>query len=1056
MSIPPGTFVRLKSDPDRAGVLEQGEKRISGSRFAPVRFPNGQIEWLPLSALEPVPSASESPSDLFAAGQFVGPNWLRRKLTQLRVTGRLSDVVYSMEATETDFYAYQFKPVIKMMNSPTDALLIADEVGLGKTIEAGLVWTELRARLDCDRLLVICPKTLCQKWQDELDRRFGIKAEIAGPQELLRALKRNGEGKRKAYSLVCSMGLRPPRHWNHDESQTEGGYGSTRRELARFLDEASDGEPLIDLLVVDEAHHMRNPETLLNDFGKLANSVASHRLFLSATPIHLQNRDLHSILTMVDPDTFEFENTLHELIETNAPIIAARDRLLQGASPAEVLEMLAEAQGHEILRESKALAQLREELARTNGVDFDRTKRSELAARLEQVNQLANYVTRTRARDVQTAKVIREPKDPVLEMSDAERFFYDEISAVVRDYALDRDVNAPFLLATPQRLLSSSPAAASAYWAGMPGDDENEELDYDMSDHSDEERPLTAQIAEKTRSLDMTGQLTEADTKYRLLIAELRQHWRAEAAAKIIVFSSFKSTLHYLRDRLRMDGIKTELLHGSVKGPRAEILARFREKHDIRVLLSSEVGSEGVDLQFSSIVVNYDLPWNPMRLEQRIGRVDRLGQQKDKVTILNLIYGDTIDKRIYERLFKRLQTARIALGELESVLGEPIRQMTAKLLDPRLTVEQKDQAIAQTAQALENQEQEQSRLESEAGSLVQHGDYIIERIAESRDRQRWLSAEDILIYMRDSILTNFPGSVIESSPTGSDTYRIQLSSKGTLEFNRFLQDRRLRGTTRISSGDMRQRFRFTPSVVQKDRSVESISHLHPLVRFATELDRRDDTVRDARAVAAKIQLKDVDGLKDECASGLYVLAAHRWIIGSAGHRTANVRIGYTGACILTGTLIEADLAERMMAAAAAHGYPVPNAGSHSGLAKASTTLKTVVEPELDRRFEEFIRQTQDATEDRFAIRSQALTRHFEKKIDSLEQTRSELNDDASRAKNEGKAQRAAQLSNLAIARETRIEKLKMTWRSKEEEMSNARKTVPDRSDVGCLLLQVEE
>ena len=107
---------------------------------------------------------------------------------------------------------------------------------------------------------------------------------------------------------------------------------------------------------------MRNPDTLLNRFGRLANSVASHRLFLSATPIHLRNRDLHSILAMVDQDTFEFESTLNDLIATNTPIIAARDLLLRAdGSVAEALEKLDQAQDHEILRKSKALAQVREE-----------------------------------------------------------------------------------------------------------------------------------------------------------------------------------------------------------------------------------------------------------------------------------------------------------------------------------------------------------------------------------------------------------------------------------------------------------------------------------------------------------------------------------------------------------------------------------------------------------------------------------------------------------------------------------------------------------------------
>src|SRR6185369_2901864 len=122
--------------------------------------------------------------------QFGTADDLRRTITHVRLTGRLADVIYSMEATNTDFYAYQFKPVLKMLLSPSNGILIADEVGLGKTIEAGLIWTELRCRFDMRRLMVICPAVLQEKWQDELERRMGVKADIVSAAELLRVLKR--------------------------------------------------------------------------------------------------------------------------------------------------------------------------------------------------------------------------------------------------------------------------------------------------------------------------------------------------------------------------------------------------------------------------------------------------------------------------------------------------------------------------------------------------------------------------------------------------------------------------------------------------------------------------------------------------------------------------------------------------------------------------------------------------------------------------------------------------------------------------------------------------
>lgn len=215
MPIQPRMFVRLITDPSRAGVVQdEGRRTMAGEEMAPVQFGDGSVSWLPVSALEPVEKAPKSLADRFADGRFVEPAWLRRRLTRIRVTGRLSEVVYSMEATNTDFYAFQFKPVLKLLGSPTDALLIADEVGLGKTIEAGLIWTELRARFESNRLLVVCPKTLCEKWRIELDRRFGVDARIVKAGELLRLLVERGIGARSFAAISSLPSLRPPRGWD--------------------------------------------------------------------------------------------------------------------------------------------------------------------------------------------------------------------------------------------------------------------------------------------------------------------------------------------------------------------------------------------------------------------------------------------------------------------------------------------------------------------------------------------------------------------------------------------------------------------------------------------------------------------------------------------------------------------------------------------------------------------------------------------------------------------------------------------------------------------------
>ena len=121
-----------------------------------------------------------TPVDLLKRGRVGDGADLRRAVTHARLTGRLADVIYSMDTTGTDFYAHQFKPIVKLMNSVSRGILIADEVGLGKTIEAGLLWTELRTRFDFRRLFVLCPAMLRDKWRSELRQRFGVTADVLG------------------------------------------------------------------------------------------------------------------------------------------------------------------------------------------------------------------------------------------------------------------------------------------------------------------------------------------------------------------------------------------------------------------------------------------------------------------------------------------------------------------------------------------------------------------------------------------------------------------------------------------------------------------------------------------------------------------------------------------------------------------------------------------------------------------------------------------------------------------------------------------------------------
>jgi superfamily II DNA or RNA helicase len=1044
----PGSIVRLISDPERTGFLHDGERTQAGEKFVQVSFANGKTSWLPESALEEFSGKATDLLSRLRLGEFASPDWLRRALTRIRVTGRLSDIVYSMEATETDFYPFQFKPVLKLLNSPTDALLIADEVGLGKTIEAGLIWTELRARIDAKRLLVVCPKTLCEKWRVELDHRFGVAARVVDAREL-RSLLNSPTATSSGFAAITSMqSIRPPKGWNDVESDEEN--RSPRALLARHLDENAEDEPLLDLLVIDEAHHMRNPETLLNQLGSLLNSVSDHRVFLSATPVHLRNRDLFSLLSLIDPDTFSFEETLDELIAVNAPIVRARDLLLNPVSASkDVLQVLA-ALDDSFLHDSETLAIIKKELEPN---EITGSMRAKLASKLEQLNQLANYVTRTRRRDVEEFRVRREVTSPVLEMHDAERTFYDEMTKEVVQYALENEVSQGFLLSTAQRQLTSCPAAAALYWERGAEQPEIEENDRDLEENDDDTRPLVSRLKTKAKALRMSRELAANDSKFQLLLNQLKQAWAEDANTKVIVFSSFIPTLQYLEARLVSKGIGCALMHGSTKTPRDQIIQRFKDDQQTKILLSSEVGSEGVDLQFCWIVISFDLPWNPTRLEQRIGRVDRLGQKKDFVRIINLVYEGTIDAKIYRRLYERLQLHERALGEFEAILGEPIREMEKLLLNPRVSDEEKDRAIAATAQALENLRQQENELESEAASLVQHGDYILEKITEARDQNRWLTGDDILVYVEDRLARDFPGCSIENAPTGTDTYQIRFSDKALETYSRFALRNGIRGPAKRVGGESQHRYRFTSSVVQPRDGVQNISQVHPLVRFCGYLDGLDGGISDGNVIAAQVPAAV---LSNKAARGDYVAFVKRWSMVSAdGTPSSLSRLSYAGAAVADARPIEPELAEELVLLAASTGKPIPNARNSVDLSQAEQAAALTIE-ELARRFDDFIADARAEVGDRTRIQVNAIERHRRTKTDLIKVEIEKRNANIEWATRAGDRQRASRLENLAKGTIGKLERLNASCDERLSDIKTRAQRIPEESDVACVYVRIED
>ena len=484
--------VRLIHDPLRIGILTEASPFTrNGRRVVQVQFPD-RLDRVPEDQIEPVPELRMNPLDLLADGKLGTSQDLRRTLTHVRLTGRLADIIYSMEATNTDFHAYQFKPVIKLLQTPTNGLLIADEVGLGKTIEAGLIWTELRSRFDLRRLVILCPAALREKWRDELVNKFGLSPVICDSKETLRRLK-DGQAPNQGFAIIASVQvLRPPRGWKDFEEET-----SSSAELARFLESKESDERLIDLLVVDEAHHMRNSETQTNELGQLMRNVSEYFIMLTATPIHNYSRDLFSLLHLLDPDTFGRHEDFSEILNANAPLVCARDLVLKGDVETEQLRArLSEAMASPLLQGNRQIENLLSTIT-DNSLDSI-PERSRIAHRLETINLLGHTITRTRKRDIQEWRVVREPRPEFIQMTEQEREFYDVVTDIVINYSQERGINEAFLLVTPQRQMASCMPAALKSWKERREDVPDEEYSWTAGEDRQQLGPLTAKLVSRS------------------------------------------------------------------------------------------------------------------------------------------------------------------------------------------------------------------------------------------------------------------------------------------------------------------------------------------------------------------------------------------------------------------------------------------------------------------------------------------------------------------------------------------------------------------------------
>ncbi len=1021
--------MRLIVDPGRVGVLTGKSQERGGRLRFQVDFLDG-YGWHPVNQLEAVSEDSSDPLELFEQGKFGRVRDLRGNLTYIRLNGRLANLIYSMETTNTDFYAYQFKPVLDFLDSPSNGLLIADEVGLGKTIEAGLIWTELRSRYDTRRLMVLCPAMLREKWQMELRFRFGINAEIVDATEALKKFKAYRNGEISEFAIIASIqGLRPNKGWDDDPDNSM----SPASKLAKYLVENEYNEQLLDLVIVDEAHYMRNPESMTSKLGRLFRSVTEYMVLLSATPINLKSLDLYQLLNLVDEDSFNQPRVFDEILAANAPLIMAREGVISGTiNSSQFKSLMVEAKTHALLKNNRQI----QDLLSKPPADEDLVNcdyRADLLNRLEKMNLLGRAITRTRKREVTEWRVVREPVAEYVSLCDVEREFYDGVTNLVRQYCLDNNTLEGFLLVMPQRQMSSSMPAALRHW-------KKKKLDYSLlyEDLGNEEvegaGPLTTQLMAEANELGDLQALWENDSKYRRLVSMLKDYLSKHPNEKIILFSYFIATLEYLHERLEEDDIKCQLLTGGMGINKQEFIENFKKSSTSRVLLSSEVLSEGVDLQFSRVIVNYDLPWNPMKIEQRIGRIDRIGQTAKKITIWNLFYKDTIDGRIYHRLYERLGIFEHALGGLEAVLGGEIKKLTDSLLSSQLTLEQENERIEQTAQALANLREKERLLEDQAGNLIAHGAYILNQVKAAKELNRYISGEDLWVYSRDFFNQHYPGCEFRQLENGEFYFEVRLSNEARTDLDKFLRTQKLYGQTRLAiSGSKPIRCHFLNKVSSAHgREPEIVSQFHPLIRFISKRIKEVEG-KYYPVVCAQIDKSELSNIS----AGIYTFHVERWSIQGVREKE---QLYFSVATIESGSeRLTYEDAEILVTTTALRGNDWLAASNEVDAELAQASLNECINYALY-QYEEFVRKENNENADRADFQSVSLKRHQDRQLETYEIVRQRYID--------------SNRLRMIPATEGRMNTLKERVNQKLTEIERHRKITHNQMDVCLGLIRV--
>ena len=778
--------------------------------------------------------------------------------TAFKISSSNNSTISSLKASRTLFKPYQFKPLLKFLNSDNRRLLIADEVGLGKTIEAGHIMLELKARGEFHNALVICPMALRAKWATELTEKFGLEfIEIDKKETLIHELQHHNGG---VLAVI-----------NYDKI----------RETSDIFKIIEDKNIKFSIIICDESHKLRNSNTLIYQGAKRLLQASRGVVFMSATPIMIDEVNLYNQLHLLDEDLYDNQEVFRNNVQLNRPFVRALSKLNSGANLVEIAQELqtsevttyntindVETAQNFLIKDYFSDYPIYQDIIRlfTNGEDTLAT-RAQLQFNLSEMSPMNTIFSRTRKREVTQdwSQAERNPFTHRVSLWPQERVAYEQAiedyideHSVIDEYGRER--TGSMGLVTVKRQLASS------VWAYLS---DNENLDRGIDKYSE------CQDAKFDKLLTILQTVFEHGNK------------------KIIIFAIFKKTLKYLNIRLRSAGYKCAVIYGDPNIDKNEVLSNFQSDDSINVLLSSEVGSEGLDMQFCNTLVNYDLPWNPMVVEQRIGRIDRFGQESPKVNINTIVVEESILEDIYERLLNRIGIFRESIGDLEAILDSTMKTENGKTItiqdalkymerdfySDKLTPEEVEKKRREIERAIENEKLNLKKIEEGLTNALTNDSYFKEEINKIINNNAYVTSYELYHFVIQLIKEYL--TTCELVPAESpEVYILRVPKSDPKVVKRFLEQyqpadsdsKKLfrRYITEIED-ELELRMTFDQEKAFKDKKLTFINIYHPIIKAGV---RYFESKRDKTQCTFFFQLNS-NHLPDEVEKGLYMLAIYK-------------------------------------------------------------------------------------------------------------------------------------------------------------------------------------